>query len=225
MRNFRHHLFILLFGLLVTACQTTGPSHLVGKTPLSLSEKVATDFNQYTKHHEAAAFAVTLDGNGRFWTRCRYQVCTYDRGKSAAVYVVEKCKEFYKKECKLFALKKDIVWEGTVEFPEANSDEHILKIKYTGTSRNINADEKWRHWEQTGKATLDEEGNFANLSIFLKGTWCFGKADFTTEKWSLDCPTDKIYEGTIRPSKVSKYWGTANDIDMTILILEKTFTR
>jgi hypothetical protein len=101
--------------LVIFACLAlAGCQSLAGKGPITFSNDIGTAYQRYLTEGEPLAFAATLDGRGGFYYYCEEVGCDANR---AANMAIGQCELRNKgKECALFDIRGDIVWENPGEW-------------------------------------------------------------------------------------------------------------
>ena len=87
----------------------------VGDGPLTITETVNKDFQNYLDLQEPLAFAVSADGKNSGWFFCKTQnaCATMDAAGNAVKYCNDSISQG-EKTCKVLALKRDVAWKGRV---------------------------------------------------------------------------------------------------------------
>jgi len=204
--------FMLVVFYALSGCQTIGPSKLVGTTPVQLSKNTSIAFQRYKSSGVGAAFAIPLSGSGSYASNCDYAQCIYPAG-SAEEQAVKQCGINNNTTCKLFAIRKNIVWTGPISYPKWSENEYPLVIRKT-----LKAGRSYRSY--TGVAKFNNHKTSFTISVKMGGDQCDGGADLVNETWSINCSEDNKYSGTIKTSSMSMYWGKSHDSVLTISILD-----
>lgn len=100
-----------VFGLLIVflgACQSISGGSTVGSGPIQFSAETYKVWQRYLSR-DPIVFAVTPDGRNPYYYYCREVGCEAPR---YVTYVLTKCQERYKRECRLFAMRDQIVWQN-----------------------------------------------------------------------------------------------------------------
>lgn len=97
---------VLLVCLMLGGCQTLSKS--AGNGPIKLSRPAAQAFDHYLAN-DPLVFAVTEDGRGVYYHRCIEVGCDHHR---VVATTIAKCTARYDRACKLFAIRKEIVWQN-----------------------------------------------------------------------------------------------------------------
>lgn len=201
----------LVILLVLSGCQTIGPSKLVGKTPLTISSGVFLHFEEYKASGTAAAYAVSIDGQYAYASHCDYTSCDYPEG-SAALQAITNCDKKNSQTCKLFALTENIVWEGPISYPSFNKGENplILNVKTSGQSTT----------SYMGVAKFNTHKTSASLAVKIKNTQCEGSVYVERKRWSITCAGEKRFSGSLGSSSRSLFWGTSDEGAAVLSILK-----
>lgn len=83
-------------------------SKSAGEGPIELSPQAAQAFDYYLEN-DPLVFAVTEDGRAVYFYRCIEVGCDHNR---VVPTTIAKCEARYGRTCKLFAIRKEIVWQN-----------------------------------------------------------------------------------------------------------------
>ena len=107
-------------GVLIAAgCQTT--EDYAGSGPITLAPHIEEHFQKYLGEENGYAYAVAVDGrSGAGFVYCKENVCS--QGTDRRWSAIETCEKFSKGvPCKVYAVRKEIVWNFGGEKPDLSS--------------------------------------------------------------------------------------------------------
>lgn len=208
-------LFLIVIALSVTACQTD--VYQRGKGPITLSPRILTGFEQYKTEDSPSYFAVANDGKGYGYTRCPpyyFEGCEDDIGDKALRLCDQKTKA-RGSECSIFAVGREIVWDGPVSRLKLSDDYLFFFAKIRPGSR--------MHYG--GKGNVFDGGRMIDLRLGE----CRGEAILNTKKWYIKgCKKNYSAHGTfVAGSGSEKFYGVGKDnegngVEIKLLVPESS---
>ena len=183
-------LTIAVLVLAVSACQTN--HYNVGTGPLTLSTHVSAGFQRYLNRGNArpAIFVVSTDGRTWSSSHCAHDTCIHTYGDE----LVARCNARVSERgqaCHVFAVGRDVVWQGAVTDQIAGMTGYPLFITMTNPDPSERGSQTW-----TGTANLQAGQSLVPLRMSYRGADCRGTADQRSGGWHLECGGTETFKGS-----------------------------
>lgn len=117
MKTTQNLFFTVIVGLVLAGCQLKTVSDYYGTGPLQMSSRVSAGYEAYKKRPGPWFFAVSQDGRDYGYTYCAEGTCQ----DTIAQMAINSCNKRATVECKIYARRTSVVWDGPVKFPAAST--------------------------------------------------------------------------------------------------------